>query len=141
MNESADFQYYRSLHRLESYHYTTVNRRVRADECLHDKRRDLEPIGQNNNIIASSLESPKVWVFGILDIEILQIDRVLLRKCLENPLEQFPVLVAMDPVLENSRFDFFEPKARVWMEGKPVPVLSVDYQVTDEESFGRTSEV
>lgn len=141
MNASADFRYYRSPNRLKSYHYTAVNRGMRADECFHDKRRDLVPIGQDNNIIASSLESPKVWVFGVLDIEILQIDRVFLGKCLKNTLEQFPVLVAMNPVLKHPRFDFFELKARVWMEGKTVPVLPVDYQIADEESFSRTSKV
>ena len=47
----------------------------------------------------------------MLDVKILQIDRVFVRECLENSLEQAPVLVTVDPVLKDSWFDFFELEA------------------------------
>ena len=99
---------------------------MRADKCLHYERRNLVPVRQDDNIVASSLESPKVWVFGILNVKVLQVDRVLVWKRLENALEHFPMLVAMDPMLENSWLDFFELKAGVRMESEPVPILSFD---------------
>ena len=114
---------------------------MRTNKCLHDERRDLVSVGQNDNVVTPSLESPKVWVLGILNVEIFQVDRVLIGEGLENALEQFPVLIAMNPVLENSWLDFFELKTGVRVERKPVPILSFDNYIADEQSFGCASQV
>jgi hypothetical protein len=112
-----------------------------GDICLHDKRRDLVAIGQHNNVVASSLESPKILLFGVLDVEILQIDWFPVWKRVKDSLEQAPVLIAMDPVFEDSGFYFSELETGIRMEGEPVPVLSVDHQIANEKAFSRASEI
>ena len=112
-----------------------------GDVCLHDEGRYLVPVRQHNDVVASSFESPEFRIGGVLNVEVFQIDGVLVRECLENSLKQAPVLVAMDPLLEDSRLYFFELETRVWMESEPMPILSVDYQIADEESFSRASQV
>ena len=125
----------------KAYHDTAINCRVGTNKGLHDEGRDFVPVRQNDNVVASTLECPKIWVCRILDVKILQIDRVLIGERLENALEQFPVLIAVDPVFENSWLNFFELKTGVRMESKPVPVWSFDNKVADKKSFGCASQV
>lgn len=77
----------------------------------------------------------------MLDIEILQIYGVLVRKRLKDALEEFPVLVSMDPVLISVGLDLLELKPRPWMERKPEKVLPLDPEVANEETLGCSGQV
>jgi hypothetical protein len=77
----------------------------------------------------------------MLDVQVFEIDRVVLRECVEDALEQRPVLVSMYPMLENTRLYFSEFEARVRMERKPMPVFPINPKVTNKETFCRAGQV
>lgn len=51
------------------------------------------------------------------------------------------MLVPHHVMLVQSRLDFSEVKARVWVEGEVDPVLAINPQVADEEAFGSARQV
>jgi hypothetical protein len=114
---------------------------VGGDKSFRLQGRDLVPIGQYHEIVVSSHESPMIWLGGMLHVEILEVDRLLLRKRVEDALEKIGVLVAVHPVLVGIWGDFLELETRVRVEVKPEPVFSGGYEIADEETFSGASQV
>jgi hypothetical protein len=77
----------------------------------------------------------------MLDVQVFEIDRVVLRKCVEDALEQRPVLVSMYPMLENTRLYLSKVESGVRMECEPMPVFPIDPKITNKETFGGASQV
>ena len=115
-----------------TYYEAAVYGRVGCDESFHFQRRNLVAIGQDDCIVASPLESPKIGLGGMLYIQVFEVDGLLVGKCMENPLEQGPVLIAMNPVLVDARLHLLEFKARERMKGEPEPVSPIYHKVTNE---------
>lgn len=68
----------------------------------------------------------------MLDVEVLEIDSVLVRKCVEYALEERCVLVAMYPVLIDTGLHLLEFKAGERVEGEVEPILSIYPEITNE---------
>jgi hypothetical protein len=77
----------------------------------------------------------------MIDVQVFEIDRVILRKCVEDALKQRPVLVSMYPMLENTRLYFSEVEPGVRMECKPMPVFPINLKVTNKESFSGAGQI
>jgi hypothetical protein len=77
----------------------------------------------------------------MLDVQVFEIDRVVLRKCVEDTLEQRPVLISMYPMLENTRLYFSEVEPGVRMECKPMPVFPINPKVTNKETLGGAGQI
>lgn len=110
-----------------TYYQTAVDCRVRGHESFGVQGQYLVAIGQNDYVIVSSGEGPKVWLGGMLDVQVLQVDGLLGRKGMENALEQGPMLVAMYPMLIYTRLHFFEFKPRKRVKGEPKPVCPLHH--------------
>jgi hypothetical protein len=66
------------------------------------------------------------------DVQVFEVNRLLIRKRIENALEHCPVLVAMHPMLIYPGFHLFEFEAGVGVKGEPVPVLPFHPEVSNK---------
>lgn len=124
-----------------THYQAAVDCGVRSNKSLRLQGRYLIAIGQNNRIIASSPEGPKIWLGRMLDIQVFEIDGFFGWKCMENALKQWPMLIAMHPMFIYTGFRLFKFEPGKGMKGKPKPVFPFDHQVTDEQTLCCTCQV
>lgn len=58
-----------------------------GDECLCLQWRNFVAIREHNKIVAPTFECPEIWFRGMLNVQVLQVDGVLVGKCVENTLK------------------------------------------------------
>ena len=72
----------------------------------------------------------------MLHIQVLQIDGLLVRECMEDALEEWPVLVPMYPLLILTRPYLFKLEAGEGVKCEPEPVFPFYNKITDEQTLG-----
>lgn len=77
----------------------------------------------------------------MLDIQVLYVDVMHVRKGMKNALEKRQVIVTMHPMFVYSRLYLFELEAGVGVEGEVEVVFPVHPEIADEETFCRTSQI
>ena len=60
---------------------------------------------------------------------------------MEDTLEQWPILVAMHPMLIDTRFHLLELEAGERVKGEPEPVFSFYDEITDEQTLCCTCQI
>jgi len=71
----------------------------------------------------------------MLDIQVLEINTLLVRKRVKNTLEERPVFIAIYPMLIYTRLYFFEFETRERVKGEIKPIFPFYYQITDEQAL------
>ena len=77
----------------------------------------------------------------MLHIQVFDIDRRLVWKGMEYALERGPMLVAVDPMLEDTGLHFFEFEAGIGVKGEPEPVFPLNHKVADKQAFCCTCQI
>ena len=108
---------------------------MRRDQGLRVQGRYLVAIGQDNDIVVPSLIGPQIRLSGMLDVQVLEIYGRLVRKRIEQALEEGRVVVAMYPVLIYAGLHLLELKAGERVEGEVEPIFPVHPKVTDEQAL------
>ena len=120
---------------MHTYHEAAFNSWVCGDQGFCVQWRYLIAIGQDNNVIISSFIGPKIRLGRMFDIQIFEIDSCLVRKCVENALEEGCVLVAMNPMLISTGLHLFKFKTGERMKGEVEPIFPAYPEITDEQAL------
>jgi hypothetical protein len=130
-----------SLQLVATYDETSVNRGMSTDRCFKLQRQDLISTRKNNKIVVTTGKSPEIGLAWMPLIQVLEVDGVLVWKCMEDALKQGGMFVSVDPMLIDTWLHFLELEAGVRMESEPEPILSLHDEIADEKTFCRPGQI
>lgn len=77
----------------------------------------------------------------MLDVQILYVDVMLVRKGVKDALEKRQFIVTMHPMFVYSWLYLFELEPRVGVEGEVEVVFPIHPEIADEEALRRASQI